>query len=438
MVALFSSFTYRNLREQMISQILQDNRSMGEHLFKLFNDEFYFNKTSEEQIAFLQTFSDEIMLPNGGFVCALSPDGGVVAFPGLTPESDMSIGSFTIHDEENEYSGTFANLEKNRPFGGILKEPDAPDQIIYSQPLGETPLRLNIHQNMEEVDGRIKAFLYPSIVIGILVSIFGSIMVYLLSNRIVKSYESQLELLNADLEEVSSERKQLLRVLSHDLSNPLNIIDMATTFLEEDLEEESGDDEQLSENVEMIRTGVSKAIDIISMHREIMALEDKKSEITLQKILLDDSLSEMKKVLKHRFEEKNIIVETNIETDITVKVEPISFLNSVLNNIVTNAIKFSFPRSTITITAAREGTMTLISISDQGIGMPHSLIDDLFNVNASTHRAGTADETGTGFGMPIMKRFVELYKGTVTVESSEGKVDARVHGTTFHLRIPSE
>lgn len=427
-VTLFTTLSYRSLKKQIITQILKDNKSMGEHLFQLFSDELYLEKSPEEQVRFLQKFADDIRLPNGGFVCALAPEGEVVAYPGLKKGDKMSIGSFTIHDEEGTSSGSFADLESGRPFKGFLKEPNKADQIIYSRPLGNTPLRLNIHQSMRDINRNIRKLLMPSVIIGTVLSLIGAVLVYLLANRIVLSYESELEVLNKELLEISHERKQLLRVLSHDISNPLSVIEMATSLT--DITKIESD--ELRDTLFMIDTSVRQAMDIIHLNREMLALEERKKELTLQSVLVCDTVNAMVSVVQNRLEDKDIAIEDGLQ----VVVEPISFLNSVLNNIMTNAIKFSFPHSTILLTAKSKDGLCHIAVKDNGIGMSKELVDKLFHPHEKTSRPGTSDEVGTGFGMPIMKRFVELYGGSVTVESIEGKVDQRVHGTTFHLYIP--
>lgn len=428
-VTLFSLFSYNNLKQQMVTQILQDNKTLGEHLFQLFSDELYLEKSPEEQIAFLQKFADDISLPNGGFVCALAPEGEVVAYPGLQKGQKMSIGSFTIHENGGERTGTFQELEKGEIFKGFLREPNKEDQIIYSRPLGDTPLRLNIHQRMEDVHKSITKLLYPSLIIGIILSFLGALLVYYLSDRIVKSYESQLELLNADLQEVNRERKQLLRVLSHDISNPLSVIEMATALT--DFSQIEND--ELRGNMEMIGTSVRQAMEIIQLNREMLALEDRKQDLTLQSVSVEEKVQEMLQVVQKRLDDKDLALDIAIEEGLTAYVEPVSFLNSVLNNIMTNAIKFSFPHSSILFTAKTVDEKCHITIKDSGIGMSEGLLDKLFHPHEKTSRRGTSDEVGTGFGMPIMKRFVELYGGEVIVESVEGKKDQRVHGTTFHL-----
>jgi signal transduction histidine kinase len=82
-----------------------------------------------------------------------------------------------------------------------------------------------------------------------------------------------------------------------------------------------------------------------------------------------------------------------------------------------------------------------IAVKDTGMGIPKAMMDDLFRFNAKTSRPGTLDETGTGLGLPVVKKFVELYGGRIEIASRAAEEDADDHGTTvtvFLKRAPSE
>jgi signal transduction histidine kinase len=115
--------------------------------------------------------------------------------------------------------------------------------------------------------------------------------------------------------------------------------------------------------------------------------------------------------------------------------EPVSFMNSALNNILTNAIKFSFPGGVITIAARNLGAAVELSVTDRGIGMSEKLLADLFDISKQTSRNGTSGEKGTGFGMPLLKKFVSLYGGAVEIESKDIKKYPEGHGTKVTLRL---
>lgn len=106
-------------------------------------------------------------------------------------------------------------------------------------------------------------------------------------------------------------------------------------------------------------------------------------------------------------------------------------LDTVLRNLIGNAIKFTPQGGTVSITAAQEGTMTTVCVSDTGTGMPPQVADSLFRLGKNTSTRGTAGESGTGLGLLICKEFIEKHGGEIAVESTLGQ------GTTFRFTLPS-
>lgn len=104
----------------------------------------------------------------------------------------------------------------------------------------------------------------------------------------------------------------------------------------------------------------------------------------------------------------------------------------VLANLVSNAIKFSHPGSTVTIAARPDTDGSLrISVRDEGLGMPAEQTARLFQPFARVGVEATAGEKSTGLGLAIVRRIVEAHQGRVEVESAPGE------GTTFTVLLPT-
>src|SRR5690606_31651961 len=104
-------------------------------------------------------------------------------------------------------------------------------------------------------------------------------------------------------------------------------------------------------------------------------------------------------------------------------------------NIISNAIKFSPNGSHLNITVYPVSkNIVKLEFKDNGIGIPDSILTGLFNLKKKTSRSGTNGESGTGFGMHIMKSFVEMYGGSVKVESKVSNDDVP-SGTTVILTL---
>jgi signal transduction histidine kinase len=165
-------------------------------------------------------------------------------------------------------------------------------------------------------------------------------------------------------------------------------------------------------------------LDITQNVRKMYALSKGKNDVSSDLCFcpINESIEYVKKLYAVELEKKNIklVYDAQKYKDLNVLVEPISFNNQVLGNAVSNSIKFSHPGSTITIRVSQgDQHFHIVEVCDQGIGMPPLLKESLFDINKKTSRAGTNGEIGTGFGMHIMKSFVEMYHGKVEVESND-------------------
>jgi signal transduction histidine kinase len=131
-----------------------------------------------------------------------------------------------------------------------------------------------------------------------------------------------------------------------------------------------------------------------------------------------------------------IAAHKNITLDLKATPIPIVLLDAakieqVLNNLVTNAIKFSSPGSRVLITVQPSEEEILISVKDEGPGIPPGEMEKLFKPFQRTSVKSTAGEKSTGLGLVIVKRIVKGHGGRIWVESQLGK------GSTFHVSLPS-
>jgi len=226
--------------------------------------------------------------------------------------------------------------------------------------------------------------------------------------------------------QVESQR-ELLHVLCHDLSNPLGAIE---SFAEYYLENPN-DLEIITDII-----GASKdAAKIIDLTRRLMATEEK--EMHIYPVNLKHVLEQSLAILKIKRHNKKIVINLNIPDNVMVMAEETSLIHTVFNNLITNAIKFSEPGSCINICIEHQKAQKIcVIIQDSGIGIPKALLNNLFDVSKTTNRIGTDGEKGTGFGMPLVKKFMEKYGGDIHVDSKSIEDAPDNHGTkvclTFH------
>jgi signal transduction histidine kinase len=90
---------------------------------------------------------------------------------------------------------------------------------------------------------------------------------------------------------------------------------------------------------------------------------------------------------------------------------------NVIPNLCSNAIKFSHLNSQIKISIVENDKHVIFSIKDFGVGIPPEMIDDIFDMQSGTSRKGTQEESGTGFGLPLTQKIVNLFMGRIVVDS---------------------
>jgi len=135
-------------------------------------------------------------------------------------------------------------------------------------------------------------------------------------------------------------------------------------------------------------------------------------------------------ILMDTAHKKGVGFSFNIPDDVEVYADEY-MLASILRNLVFNAVKFSLKGGTVTIAAKTvPGNSVEISVSDTGIGMSSTMVEDLFRLDVQTNRKGTDGEPSTGLGLLLCKDFIEKHGGKIWVESEEGK------GSTFRFTLP--
>ncbi|OQY38588.1 MAG: hypothetical protein B6229_05585 [Spirochaetaceae bacterium 4572_7] len=148
-----------------------------------------------------------------------------------------------------------------------------------------------------------------------------------------------------------------------------------------------------------------------------------------QKIDLSDLVSDICVAQIMVAKKKNINLSSLIDKDIEVYSD-IFMLKSIINNLVSNAIKFSHENGTVVLNAVVSDNIIFISVKDCGIGMSDDICSKIFDSEFTISRDGTNGEKGTGFGLVATKFLVEKCGGSIDIESIKGK------GTTASFTIP--
>jgi signal transduction histidine kinase len=127
---------------------------------------------------------------------------------------------------------------------------------------------------------------------------------------------------------------------------------------------------------------------------------------------------------------KQITVEYHCANELPILQLDRKKIEQVLNNLISNAIKYSFPQSKVEIHSKCENNNLVISVSDEGQGIPQAEMDKLFKPFSRTSAKATSGESSTGLGLVIVRKIVEAHNGRVWAESRVKK------GSTFYISLP--
>lgn len=254
----------------------------------------------------------------------------------------------------------------------------------------------------------------------------------------VKRFIANAEL-RAELQERYQQKAMLTRIVSHDINNLVMLAQWITRAIEKNLDPAKNPNglsaPLIQQHINKLNSAISRIGDVVHSVRTLQGLEDQKMQVELLPLNLHECLLESVTVFQEQAEKKNLQIHLDCATDLQVMADSRSITSSVFNNLLSNAIKFSQPQGQIEIVARRQNDQIQIEFIDHGIGMPKDLIPRIFLESEKTSRIGTNGEKGTGFGMPIVKKYVELFDGTITVQSISLDEDPARSGTRFTILL---
>ena len=232
--------------------------------------------------------------------------------------------------------------------------------------------------------------------------------------------------------ELGDKNRMLLRVICHDLVNPLSTIFGYATM--------NAQDQRLAAKSQPMWEKVLKAskaqLHIIDQVREMDGVTSGKHRLRLAPVALKPILDQLETTFEAALRAKDVkLVVTCTDNTLAVRAEANSLQFNVINNVISNAIKFSPPGGSIRVRVTAAAALVHFEVQDEGIGMPAELLAHLFDPAQPTTRPGTAGEKGTGFGMPIVKAYLEQYGAEIAVDSHEASADGKSHGTTIRIKL---
>ncbi len=253
------------------------------------------------------------------------------------------------------------------------------------------------------------------------------------ATREIVEHERQLELkaqelvrVNVELEGLNEQQKHFLGMAAHDLRNPLTTIVVAAEMMsrEKDLEE-------ISRKAQMIREESLGMSALVGRFLDIAALDTGKVHVESEEVSLAEVVDWVKCHHQGHAESKRIALLTVLPPSGHIVYADPRLVQEILDNLVSNAIKFSPPGSCVTLRVEPRGSTVICSVEDQGPGLSAEDRSRLFERYAVLSAKPTGGEKSTGLGLSIVKHLVELQEARIWVDSELGC------GATFFVELPA-
>lgn len=247
--------------------------------------------------------------------------------------------------------------------------------------------------------------------------LLSSLLIYFF-NTLKNSYMLKLKDNNEKIE-------TLVRILCHDISNPIMVLQYKISKFIED--KSKCTDKEL----EILSQSTNNIANTIRQVRSWQALSSDKYLLDVMPFDLTLMHDELQEQFEPQLKKKNISLTFSSELkEAFVMIDKDVFFGQVISNLISNAIKFSPENSMVEISYKTNGSFIEMALQDNGIGVPDSILKDVFSPNKKTSRVGTMGEVGSGFGLPIVKTFIELMGGTIRIESREENKSKQIKGYT--------
>jgi PAS domain S-box-containing protein len=312
---------------------------------------------------------------------------------------------YSVHNESgglNYFSCTKAPVknEKDEIIGviGIIK--DISEQVEIENEIGRYIEELQINRDQSEEAAGQLAYLN------------------------VKLTESEEK-----LQDLNANKDKFFSIISHDLKSPFTCLMGFSDFLLNDIDEM--EKTEIKEFVQSINSSAKGVFKLLQNLLEWSRIQTNNIEFLPGLFNLSELIKGLKDIYLANFIQKNITLVTNIDDDIKAFADK-NMIETVLRNLISNAIKFTPNGMKIYITAKRDEELIYVSVRDEGVGISEANMKKLFRIDEHLTTDGTNAEKGTGLGLILCKDFISKNGGEIQVKSEINK------GSEFYFNLQTE
>jgi signal transduction histidine kinase len=241
----------------------------------------------------------------------------------------------------------------------------------------------------------------------------------------ISALKDSVQSQNDHLSDLNNTKNKLFKIIAHDLKNPLSSIEaLSDLMLHKDLE---NDEEEEIIYLNLIKESATKASEILN-DVLVWALDQEKP-VQNKELSVRNLVQEELKLLEIQALTKDITIHNSVPSDIFAVTDK-NKVATVIRNLISNAIKYSYSKGVIVISAEIAAQFIKITVKDEGVGLSSAEMDTLFIVDYKKSKLGTGNEEGTGLGLVLCKDFVQKLGGKITVSSEPNA------GSAFSFTLP--
>ena len=239
--------------------------------------------------------------------------------------------------------------------------------------------------------------------------------------------EQRVKERTVELAMLNERKDKFFSIVAHDLKNPFQALLGFDALLVNQID--SIPPEEVRDIIGYMSSTIHRFYSLLENLLTWARIQMNRVEFTKTNIDLNFLIKEISIMLKSIAQKKNIQIETGIPEGTVISADE-NMMKSILQNIVSNGIKFTRSGGSVKIGFKTNEKEIMIIVSDNGVGMSQNTIEDIFKIDMLTSSKGTEGEMGTGLGLKICKEMVMMHEGDITVTSEEGS------GSTFTIHLP--
>jgi PAS domain S-box-containing protein len=242
-----------------------------------------------------------------------------------------------------------------------------------------------------------------------------------------KLVEGDLVKSEARLRELNASKDKFFSIISHDLKSPFNSILGYSDILLEQIREKNY--EEIQEYAEIIQKSSVLALDLLVNLLEWSHSQSGRMKFNPEYIEFVTLIHEAMELSNHTAGQKSITILSELPLSVMIYVDK-AMINTILRNLISNAIKFTNPGGKIVISAKHIKDELVVAVHDNGVGMTKEIIEKLFRIEEVYSTIGTQNEEGSGLGLLLCKEFILKHDGKIWVRSQPGI------GSKFYFTLP--